>query len=192
MSFINGELFRIEMRSGIYQVLAKCEANGAENQYYFRKVFDDKLNLKVSKADLVHESWMRPLDQNVQEKLVEVISDPEVKAVLDNLTIERAMQYGTRGTEHFSSMIWFSMNPKSKKSFEKQINGAIQGFIDFDWLRATVKELEDRGDLIPNEACSVPQGDLRLYRLELGRYVDDFDDAGNECYREIRFYEMKL
>jgi hypothetical protein len=112
--------------------------------------------------NLVHESWMRPLDQNVQEKLVKVIRDPEVKAVLDDLTIERAMQYGTRGTEHFSSMIWFSMNPKSKKSFEKQINGAIQGFIDFDWLRVTVKELEDRGDLIPNEACSVPSGDPNL------------------------------
>ena len=59
-------------------------------------------------------------------------------------------------------------------------------------VRTTVKELEDCGDLIPNETCSVPSGDLRLYRLELGRYVDDFDDAGNECYREIRFYEMKL
>lgn len=192
MSFNNGELFRIEMRSGIYQVLAKCEVKGAENQYYFRKVFDDKLNLKVTKADLVHESWMRPLSQNVQDKLAEVIKDPAIKKVLDDLTIERAMQYGTRGTEHFSSMIWFSMNPKSKKNIEKQINGAIQGFIDFDWLRTTVKELEDRGDLIPNEACSAPLGDLRLYRLELGRYVDDFDDAGNECYREIRFYEMKL
>ena len=97
-----------------------------------------------------------------------------------------------KGTEHFSSMIWFSMNPKNKKNIEKQINGAIQGFIDFDWLRATVKEWEDRGDLIPNEACSAPSSDLRLYRLELGRYVDDCDDAGNECYREIRFYEMKL
>ena len=192
MSLSNGELFCIDMRSGIYQVLAECNANGAENQYYFRKVFDDKLNLKVSKADLVHESWMRALSQSVQEKLAEVISDPGVKAVLDDLTIERAMQYGTRGTEHFSSMIWFSMNPKSKKNIEKQINSAIKGFIDFDWLRATVKELEDLGDLIPNEACSVPSGDLRLYRLELGRYVDDFDDAGNECYREIRFSEMKL
>ena len=192
MSFTNGEFFRIEMRSGIYQVLAKCEAKGAENQYYFRKVFDDKLNLKVSKADLVHDCWMRPLGQSIQEKLAEVIKESAAKVVLDDLTIERAMQYGTKGTEHFSSMIWFSMNPKNKKNIEKQINGAIQGFIDFDWLRATVKELEDRGDLIPNEALSAPSGDLRLYRLELGRYVDDFDDAGNECYREIRFYEMKL
>ena len=192
MSLSNGELFCIDMRSGIYQVLAECNANGAENQYYFRKVFDDKLNLKVSKADLVHDSWMRPLGQSIQEKLAEVIKESAVKVVLDDLTIERAMQYGTKGTEHFSSMIWFSMNPKNKKNIEKQINGAIQGFIDFDWLRATVKELEDLGDLIPNEACSVPSGDLRLYRLELGRYVDDFDDAGNECYREIRFSEMKL
>ena len=84
MSFSNGELFRIEMRSGIYQVLAKCAANGAENQYYFRKVFDDKLNLKVTKADLVPESWMRPLSQNVQDKLAEVIKDPAIKKVLDN------------------------------------------------------------------------------------------------------------
>ena len=192
MSFTNGELFRIEMRSGIYQVLAKCEATGTENQYYFRKVFDDKLNLKVSKADLVHDSWMRPLGQSIQEKLAEVIKESAVKVVLDDLTIERAIQYGTRGTEHFSNVIWFSMNPKNKKNIEKQINGAIQGFIDFDCLREVVKTLEESGDLIPNEALSAPEEGLRLYRLELGRYVDDFDDEGNECYREIRFHEMKV
>lgn len=192
MSFTNGELFRIDMRSGIYQVLAECNSNCAENKYYFRKVFDDKLKLKVSKADLVHESWMRPLSQSVQEKLAEVINDPAVKVVLDDLTIERAMQYGTNGTEHFSKMIWFSINPKSKKSIEKQINSSIKGFIDFDCLREVVKTLEESGDLIPNEALSAPAEGLRLYRLELGRYVDDFDEAENERYREIRFYEMKL
>ena len=37
MSFSNGELFRIDMRNGIYQVLAGCNANGTENKYYCRK-----------------------------------------------------------------------------------------------------------------------------------------------------------
>ena len=37
MSFSSDVLFRIDMRSGIYQVLAECNANGAENKYYCRK-----------------------------------------------------------------------------------------------------------------------------------------------------------
>jgi len=192
MSFTNGELFRIEMRSGIYQVLSPAKADSKGAKYYFRKVFDDKLKLKVSKADLVHESWMRPLTQNVQDKLAEVLKQPKVKETLDDLTIERAMQYGTSGTERFSSMIWFSMEPGNKKNIEKQINRTISGAIDFDILRAAVKELEDSGALLPNESMSAPAKGLRLYRLELGRYVDDFDENGNEFYREIRFCEIKL
>ena len=56
MSFSNGDLFHIEMRNGIYQVLALYGSDDKGNIYYFRKVFDGKLNFKVSKAEFVHES----------------------------------------------------------------------------------------------------------------------------------------
>ena len=191
MRFENGSLFCIDTRSGIYQILDFHKEDEKGSVYYCRKVFDDKFNLKVSKADLVHSSWMVPISQQVQEKLNAVLAEPAIKETLNDLTIQRAIQYGTRGTEHFSNMIWFSMNPKNKKNIEKQINGAIDGFVDFDCLRKTVSELEERGELIPSRPGAGKSGDMRVYRLELGRYIDDCDDAGNECYRNIRFYEMK-
>ena len=48
MSFSKGDLFHIEMRNGIYQVLDFYKSDDKGNIYIFRKVFDGKLNFKVS------------------------------------------------------------------------------------------------------------------------------------------------
>ena len=95
MRFTNGELFHIEMKNGIFQVLDFYKADENGNIYYFRKVFDGKLNFKVSKAEIVHESWMSRVSAKTQEKISEMINMPEVQAILNDLTIDRMIQFGT-------------------------------------------------------------------------------------------------
>ena len=58
MNFSKGDLFHINMRNGIYQILDFYQSDDTGNIWFFRKVFDGKLKLKISKAEIVHESWM--------------------------------------------------------------------------------------------------------------------------------------
>ena len=65
MSFSKGDLFHIEMRNGIFQVLDFYKSDDTGNIYLFRKVFDGKLNFKVSKAEVVHDSWMSHISAKI-------------------------------------------------------------------------------------------------------------------------------
>ncbi len=69
MDYSKGELFHIATKSGIYQVLGLYGRDDKGALYYFRKVFDGKLKLKVSKAELVHESRMAPIGAKVRDEL---------------------------------------------------------------------------------------------------------------------------
>ena len=80
MSFTVGELFHIEMRNGIYQVLGLYGSDDKGEVYYFRKVFDGKLNFKLSKATIVHESWMSRISEKTREKISASLALPEVQA----------------------------------------------------------------------------------------------------------------
>ena len=115
MSFSKGDLFHIEMRNGIYQVLDFYKSDDKGNIYFFRKVFDGKLNFKVSKAEVVHESWMSHISMKTRDKIADAVNMPEVQAALNDLTIDRMMQFGT--TESFN-IFWCTMDPKSKKKLE--------------------------------------------------------------------------
>jgi len=189
MSFSNGDLFHIEMRNGIYQVLALYGSDDKGNIYYFRKVFDGKLNFKVSKAEFVHESWMSHISPKIQDKLSDSLKTPEVQTILSNLTIDRAIQFSTNLRVE---ILWCTMDPKNKKKLEKHLNSQIQGYINPFWLRNAIKDLHNQGELhIETELVYPPEG-KRLYRIELGRYCDDFDEFGSECFREMRFSEIKI
>ena len=109
MSFSKGDLFHIEMRNGIYQVLDFYKSDDKGNIYFFRKVFDGKLNFKVSKAEVVHDSWMSHISAKTRDKIADAVNTPEVQAVLNDLTIDRMMQFGT--TESFNIFLC-TMDPK--------------------------------------------------------------------------------
>ena len=189
MSFSKGDLFHIEMRNGIYQVLDFYKSDDKGNIYFFRKVFDGKLNFKVSKAEVVHDSWMSHISTKTRDKIADTLNVPEVQAVLNDLTIDRMMQYGT--TEKFD-IILCTMDPKSKKKLEKLLNAETQSFLDTSSLTDMFKKLHDQGDIHIETALIYPPEDKRLYRIELGRYCDDFDEFGNEQFREVRFVEVKM
>jgi hypothetical protein len=189
MRFSKGDLFHIEMRSGIYQVLDLYKSDNNGNVYYFRKVFDGKLNLKVSKAEFVHEGWMTHISNKTRERLSETLNSVNVQAILNDLTIDRMMQFGVNTRVE---IFWCTMDPKSKKRLEKQLNDKTEEYINPFFLRNAIQELHDQGALrIENCLVSPPDG-KRLYRVELGRYCDDFDEFGNECFREMRFSEIKM
>ncbi|MBO5796860.1 MAG: hypothetical protein J6R77_00750 [Clostridia bacterium] len=189
MSFSKGDLFHIHMRSGIYQVLGLYRADEKGNLFYFRKVFDGKLNLKVSKAEFVHESWMTPIAAKTQEKVSEITNLPEVQAVLSDLTIDRMMQFGANAKIEIFAC---TMDPKNKKKLENVLNVEKQGFIDTSLLQNTIRDLHTQGELNIETTLVYPPQGKRLYRIELGRYCDDFDEFGDECFREVRFREIKI
>ena len=189
MSFSKGDLFHIEMRNGIYQVLDFYKSDDKGNIYFFRKVFDGKLNFKVSKAEVVHESWMSHISMKTRDKIADAVNMPEVQAVLNDLTIDRMMQFGT--TESFTIFLC-TMDPKSKKKLEKLLNAETQSFLDISSLTDIFNKLHNQGDIHIETALIYPPEGKRLYRIELGRYCDDFDEFGNAQFREVRFAEIKM
>lgn len=189
MSFSAGDLFHIEMRNGIYQVLGLYGSDDKGNVCYFRKVFDGKLNLKVSKAETVHESWMTPISAKTQERLSEAVNSPEIREALNDLTIHRRMLFGTNMKIETP---WCIMDPKNRKKLEKHLNNEGQGCINPFLLRNAILELHNQGELHIVNSLEYPSEGERLYRVELGRYCDDFDEFGNEFFREMRFAEVKL
>ncbi len=189
MNFSVGDLFHIEMRNGIYQVLGLYGADEAGNIYYFRKVFDGKLNLKVSKATFVHESWMAPISDKTKEKLSGTLALSEVQEVLNDLTIDRMMEFGTQLNLEITLC---TMDPKNKRKLEKQLNAEIQGYVNPFLLRNAIRELHSKCELQIEDSLVYPPDGKRLYRVELGRYCDDFDEFGNKCFREVRFTEIKM
>lgn len=189
MSFSKGDLFHIEMKNGIFQVLDFYKSDEKGNIYFFRKVFDGKLNFKVSKAKVVHDSWMTHISAKMQNKIAETLKLPEVQIVLNDLTIDRMMQFGT--TESFGIFLC-TMDPKNKKNLKKLLNAGTKGFIHTPSLEDAFNKLHSQGDIHIETALIYPPEDKRLYRIELGRYCDDFDEFGNEQFREVRFVEVKM
>ena len=84
------------------------------------------------------------------------------------------------------------MNPKSKKKLEKLLNSQIKGFVNTFSLRNAIRELHNQGELRIENCLEYPSDGSRLYRVEIGRYFDDFDEFGNEQFREMRFAEVKM
>ncbi|MBE6544129.1 MAG: hypothetical protein E7675_06985 [Ruminococcaceae bacterium] len=189
MNYSKGDLIQIEMKSGIYQVLDFYKSDDTGDLYIFRKVFDGKMNFKLSKADIVHDSWMSPISSKTREKLADTLSLPEVKATLDDLTIDKALKFGTDLRLEVS---WCTMNPKNKKRLETLLNSHIQGFVNPFSLRNEIRELHDKGELKIIYGIEYPSEGNRMYRIELGRYFDDFDEFGNEQFRQMRFTEVKV
>ena len=189
MRFSKGDLFHIEMRSGIYQVLDLYKSDDNGNVYYFRKVFDGKLNLKVSKAEFVHEGWMTPISNKTRDRLSETLNSVNVQNILNDLTIDRMMQFGVNTRVE---IFWCTMDSKNKKKLEKQLNEKTEEYIIPLSLRNTIRELHNQGELHIENCLVYPPDNKRLYRIELGRYCDDFDEFGNECFREMRFSEIKM
>ena len=85
MSFSKGDLFHIEMRNGIYQVLDFYKSDDKGNIYFFRKVFDGKLNFKVSKAEVVHDSWMTHISAKTRDKIADALKSSVAQTVLNDL-----------------------------------------------------------------------------------------------------------
>lgn len=189
MSFSKGDLFHIEMRNGIYQVLDFYKSDDKGNIYIFRKVFDGKLNFKVSKADIVHDSWMTHISDKTFGKIANMLNSPEIQSVLNDLTVDKTVHFKTNLRLEIS---WCSMNPKNKKKLEKLLNSQIKGFINTFSLRNAIRELHSQGELRIENCLEYPSDKNRMYRIELGRYFDDFDEFGNEQYREVRFSEIKM
>lgn len=189
MNFSKGDLIHIEMRSGIYQVLDFYKSDDTGDIYIFRKVFDGKLNFKISKADIVHDSWMSHISLKTKEKLADTLKLPEVQAALDDLSIDKAIQFGT---DLRLEVLWCSMNPKNKKKLEVLLNSHIQGFVNIFSLRNEIRELHAQGELSIIDGCEYPTEGKRLYRIELGRCFDDFDEFGCKQFRQMRFVEVKV
>ena len=189
MNFSRGDLFHIQMRNGIYQVLDFYQSDDTGNIYIFRKVFDGKLNFKVSKADVVHDSWMTHISDKTREKIADTLKSSEVRNILNDLTVEKMMRFQINIK---LEIFWCSMNPKSKKKLEKLLNSQIKGFVNTFSMRNAIRELHDQGELRIENCLENPSEGNRLYRIEVGRYFDDFDEFGNEQFRAIRFTEVKI
>ena len=182
--FSTGDIVCIEMRSGIYQILSQFN----EEQFLVRKIFSTKMELKISKAILVHKSWLSHCVKKKKEIDELIASDRSIAEILASLTIEPMYSYGTNGTESLKT-IFYSANKSDIKDIQKEINSSIHEFLLVADIQAEIDRLVDEKKL--NVALAGKKEDHRIYRIEFGRYETDFDDSGNKIYRDVRLYEMK-
>lgn len=189
MRFTPGELFQIEMRNGIYQVLALYKTAEDGDVYIFRKVFDGKLVFKPSKAETVHESWMTPLGEKTKKKLEESLCLTEVQSFLTDLTVDKKLEFLCSPQVEITACV---IDPKKKSKIEKRLREGINGFVDPFALRNAIRTLAAEGELEIAQGLTYPEEGKRLYRLELGRFFDDFDEYGSEVFRDLRFVEVKV
>ena len=178
-----GDLVTCEMKQGVYQIVGQVEFKkisknlDSEAMYYFRKVFDKNYELKIGKADLAHETWLRSLTQKKIEKLGAKINSIE----LSNPVFDPQYQYYyadhflCKKEDHKEILTYFSpyLNTITIEQKDKIVDVLIK------------KKLIRHVNILNELKTKIRSGE-ELYTLEFGGYVNDFHDPNDETTRFFR------
>ena len=187
-----GDLVTCELRSGIYQIVSLIEFKNGDGDdwkgphYYYRKVFDKDYNLKICKAELAHEIWLRPLSLKRKEKLGEKINCPELK----NTILDPKFSYwsitGFACKKDDKKIILSYFEPYLSTITKKQVDQILQK-LEKDKLISLVGYVRNIKTYISK--------DQEFYRLEFGAYENDFRDPydmSTQFFRTVRLKKINL
>ena len=187
-----GNLVTCEMKQGIYQIVGQVEFKKLSKncdpgaRYYFRKVFDKNYEIKIGKADLVHETWLRTISLKKIEKLGDKINSAE----LNNIILDPQYQYYY--ADHF---LCKKENHEEILSYYKpHLNSITIEQKDKIGEKLLKKKLIRYGKIKNNLKVKTHSGE-ELYRLEFGGYVNDYHDPTDETtkfFRDARLVKIKL
>ena len=187
-----GDLVTCELRSGIYQIVSLIEFKNGDGDdwkgphYYYRKVFDKDYNLKICKAELAHEIWLRPLSLKRKLKLGEKINCIELK----NVILDPKFSY--------YGITWFACKNDDKKEilsyFEPHLTTITKNKVDQILEKLENNNLIRLVGATKNLKTRLLK-DEEFYRLEFGAYENDYHnpyDMNTQFFRSARLVKIKL
>lgn len=191
--FKTGDLVRINMQYGIFQVVKPIKFEDLEDKncmkYYVRQVFDKNDQYNIKPCILCHESWIDLLSQNskLYKKVEDKINLPEIK----NIILDPSMEYSYFLQFHNSAFVCCDnmIYKEISKRFE-EISGEI---LDLNKAKETLNEFyNDKKIKLFNILKSqeyLLEKDENVYVVEVGRFVNDYkveDKDSTRFYRNIR------
>ncbi|MCH5180340.1 MAG: hypothetical protein J1F32_03940 [Erysipelotrichales bacterium] len=193
-----GQIIRVDLSEGYYQVLDFIKTiktkSGDDNYFYVRKVFNSKLEFKLSKAQVITDSLIIFPRKSKIEQINGIINNNcEIKNELLNLKICPKYEWSSvlivKAKESKIKDIMMKMNSNSlfsQKDGIKMINHFINKgyFLEVVYLYDTQALLEMSEKNLYFDEC--------FYRIEVGRSVDDYDKNFDELYRKFRFVKLKV
>ena len=187
-----GDIIRIEMKTAVYQIVKEFSAD----RVFVRQVFDKKLNFKLGKAVLYHRSWLHGLSKEYKQKVDEILdNDSEIKAQIDDLTLDPAFFYSTWFPPK-SNFLFYRIKDADAKILNQKLEEKLGDNPTEKKLDKLLKEFERKKIIhviktrLTNERCNL-NDDESVYRVEVGRYETDFDQNGKPFFRTARLYKIK-
>lgn len=188
-----GDIVRIEMKTGIYQVVAERNSK----QVYARRIFDSKLNFRLGKAVLYGRPWLHGMSKAFEEKVEQLLRDnPEIAQIIADVKLDPEFYYYTWFFSKKETP-FFIVKDANLDGINKYIADEIQGDPCNKRLIKILRTLK-RKKLISSVTTRLTnnnrQGlkdDESVCRIECGRYETDFDKRGEMTFSTARLYILK-
>lgn len=191
--FKTGDLVRINMQYGIFQVVKPIKFEDVEEKncikYYVRQVFDKNDQLNIQTCIFCHESWVDLLSQNskLYKKVEDKINSPEIK----NIVLDPSMEYSY--FLQFQNSAFICCNNAIYKEISRRFEEMSGEILDLKKVVETLndfyneKKIKSFNILKPQEYSL--EKDENVYVIEVGRFVNDFKVENKDStrfYRNIR------
>lgn len=187
-----GDIVRIEMKTGVYQIVAE----NAQNKVYVRQVFDSKLNFRLGKAVYYDKNWTHGLSKVYEQKIQQILNDnPEIAQQINDVKLDPEFYYYTW---FFSKKAtpFFIVKDDNLDDINKLIADEIQINPCDKQLVKILKTLRRKKLVTPvttritNDRQGLKDTES-VCRIECGRYETDFDEKGNMTFHTARLYKLK-
>ncbi|MDE7454413.1 MAG: hypothetical protein K2M64_01135 [Clostridia bacterium] len=187
-----GDIVRIDMKTGIYQVVAERNPE----QVYVRRIFDSKLNFRLGKAALYGRPWLHGLSKVFEEKVDQLLRDnPEIAQAIADVKLDPEFNYYTWFFSEKETPFFIVKNG-NLDDINKYIADEIQSNPCNKRLIKILKTLKRKKLIFPvtTRLTNNRQGlkdDESVCRIECGRYETDFDKYGEMTFSTARLYIIK-
>ena len=188
-----GEIVRIEMKTGIYQVVAERNSK----QVYVRRIFDSKLNFRLGKAVLYDRLWLHGLSKAFKEKVEQLLRDNhEIAQTIADVKLDPEFYYYTWFFSKKETPFYI-VKDGNLDDINKYIADEIQCNPCNKQLIKILRTLKKKKLIIPvttrltnNNRQGLKDGES-ICRTECGRYETDFDKHGEMTFSTARLYILK-
>ncbi len=194
-----GDFVRSKMNDAVYQIVGQVNVYdliNIENRYYFRKIFDSKIDYKPGKAQLVHESWLYDITDKTMSKIKVKLLLDEISSFVKDITLDPLFSY-----EFYlgvNNSAYFVIDRKISKEINNMLDRISEDRLDFHEMKIIINsyindnklksiKYQDKEKITLNENES-------FYRLEIGRYENDYEieyDFDTFFYRKARLVKVR-
>lgn len=187
-----GELVRISMQTGVYQIVAERPPM----QVYVRRVFDKKLNFRLGKAVLYHRNWLHGISKEFKQKIERILNDDAVIAQkITDVVLDPEFNFYTWFFKKKYTP-FFVIKDIDADEINKRVADEFEKNPCEKQLIKTLSSLQKKRLVKPiyTRLTSERQGlneSESVYRVECGRYENDFDEKGDMSFSAARIYKIK-